>query len=73
MSLHEKMNMMKRAIVLEAIQQADMNLSLAARRLKVHRNTIDRICTDLRIDVGQLRENRKAAVALAEGRERLLA
>jgi hypothetical protein len=62
------MRAVKRALVLQEIVQADLNLSLAARRLEIHRNHIDFLCRGLGIDVEQLRENKKSAKEIEEQR-----
>lgn len=66
MSLKTQMRILKRAVTLRAIMEADMNMSQAARSLGIHRNTIDYICEDLDINVAQLRANRQAALEMVK-------
>ena len=65
-ALREKMRVLRRAVVLQALMDAGCVRSAAARALGVHRNTIDLIIKDCGIDVEQLEKNFASAKIIAE-------
>lgn len=50
MTLREEMRLLRRAVLAKAVAEAGGNLSLAARRLDVHRNTLGRLCEAAGVD-----------------------
>jgi hypothetical protein len=65
-SFREQVQEFKRGVVLRAVLDAGCNLSEAARRLEIHRNTLDRLLVDLSISAAQLRKNWKSAEVMSE-------
>jgi hypothetical protein len=63
----------RRIVVLEAVMAAGVNLVRAARKLDVHRNTVNRLCEESGIDVWRLKKDRSyGARLLKQWREELL-
>jgi DNA-binding NtrC family response regulator len=65
---HAIMRELERAVLLQELSDAGMNLCLAARRLGIHRNTLLRRCQVCDLDLGQLRKNQHTAEVVAEQR-----
>lgn len=64
MNYRDTMLRLQRAVLLRYLIDANFNASEAARRMEVHRNTVDQLCRRCGIDVDQLRENRKSLEVL---------
>ena len=71
-SYRETMRGLQRAVLLRYLAEADFNASLAARRMGVHRNTVDYLCGRCGLDLKQLRENRAAMEELMNSEDREL-
>jgi transcriptional regulator with GAF, ATPase, and Fis domain len=57
LDLRTRMRKEKRRIVMQALIETNMNACAAARGLAIHRNTIDRLCRELDIDLCETRRN----------------
>ena len=55
----EAIHEFKRAFLTVAVQESRGNLSRAAQRLGVHRNTLSRTLNELEVNVGDLRPTRR--------------